>query len=325
MSESQWKRISKDDVVSVDQCVGTADYQFTASNNPEKTVGYIRFQTGNPADGINGITIESLLEVIASRLDAFQQTEFNCAENAEALEKVLWARDTLYSRTQRAKEDGAQVENDETAVSAFGERLSERELSTKHQQPPMPRLVPVYVKDGVNEDAFVSPDVWPPYVFTYGENDPLHRIDHESNFLKVGHDIPDLLELCYLGHREPSKTDEIDDLSLYAILVEVNGEVYSSNVYVPTEHRPVSELNSSEETKTVSFSGAIPPQALLTSKGETFANLHPDLSSPILNVKVTYNRVTRALSSLNVESKDKTEAKVVGFILGMGLSNVNIE
>lgn len=145
MTESSWKRISKDDVVAVDQCVGTPDYQFTAASNPEKIVGYLRFQTGNPADGINGVTIEALLEVIASRLDSFQQTEFNCAENAEALEKVLWARDTLYARTQRRKEDG-------TAGTQIGETQVDTKLTGAEGNSEV-SLAPIVESDNADKES----------------------------------------------------------------------------------------------------------------------------------------------------------------------------
>lgn len=104
--EQKWSVIAKDEVVITEHLSGSEDYQFISTTNTERTVGYLRFQEGNPADGVNGVTFESILEVLAERIGRFQESEFACAENEQALTKIKEARDILYSRIQRRKEEG---------------------------------------------------------------------------------------------------------------------------------------------------------------------------------------------------------------------------
>lgn len=327
MTESSWKRISKDDVVAVDQCVGTPDYQFTASNNPEKVVGYLRFQTGNPADGINGVTIEALLEVIASRLDAFQQTEFNCAENAEALEKVLWARDTLYARTQRRKEDG-------TAGTQIGEvKLASKHLpETENNEVTFPpRLMPVYKEGGFGEDAFVSPDVWPPFEFTYGEDYPLLRPNHLTNFLKVGQDIPNLLSLCTLGARAADANDEIDHVFVDSLLVKATtptGEQFfkaSVTNIVGNRLKPTIDVVSE---RTIQLKGSFSSSMLVDKNNESFEKLYSDPQVLKYSFNLIYNNDTRRLTTETYVETSENESgimlEVIGFILDMELANFSL-
>lgn len=60
----------------------------------------ISFQNG-PIDehGINGITQEALLAIIADRLRSFQQGKFSCKENACALTHIEEAMHWLQQRT----------------------------------------------------------------------------------------------------------------------------------------------------------------------------------------------------------------------------------
>lgn len=79
---------------------------FATENNP----GYnedddaeltILFQNGPIADaGVNGVTHEALLAIVADRLQAFQVGPYACAENAEALKHVEAAQEALLSRTR---------------------------------------------------------------------------------------------------------------------------------------------------------------------------------------------------------------------------------
>jgi len=61
----------------------------------------IFFQNGpiNEA-GVNGITQEVLLSIIADRLRSFQAGKFACRENAIALTKIEEAQQWLHSRTR---------------------------------------------------------------------------------------------------------------------------------------------------------------------------------------------------------------------------------
>lgn len=63
----------------------------------------IGFQNGNPAQGWNGVTIETLLAVCADRLEGFQAGPYACAENAGALTSIKAALDSLHSRSRRVQ------------------------------------------------------------------------------------------------------------------------------------------------------------------------------------------------------------------------------
>ena len=83
---------------------------FDTATNPSKTdaQGYscsysrevILFQNGPiPERGVNGVTQESLLAIVADRLRAFQAGPYACRENAMALTKVEEAMQWLHKRT----------------------------------------------------------------------------------------------------------------------------------------------------------------------------------------------------------------------------------
>ncbi|WP_264045489.1 hypothetical protein [Methylobacterium flocculans] len=61
----------------------------------------VLFQNGPIAEvGVNGVTQEVLLAIVADRLQAFQAGPYACAENAEALKHVEAAQEALLSRTR---------------------------------------------------------------------------------------------------------------------------------------------------------------------------------------------------------------------------------
>jgi len=63
---------------------------------------HIEFQNGAILErGPNGWTQEALLAIVAHRLMCFQTGPFACKENADALQHVQAAMETLQSRTQR--------------------------------------------------------------------------------------------------------------------------------------------------------------------------------------------------------------------------------
>lgn len=77
---------------------------FDTRSNPSKmgdadAVGII-FQNGTiPENGINGVTQEALLAIVADRLRSFQKGPFSCKENACALTHIEEAMDWLQQRT----------------------------------------------------------------------------------------------------------------------------------------------------------------------------------------------------------------------------------
>lgn len=72
----------------------------------------ILFQEGPvTAYGINGCTNESLLAIVADRLECFQAGSFKCRENAIALDAVKVAMESLKNRTRDRLARGVEVES----------------------------------------------------------------------------------------------------------------------------------------------------------------------------------------------------------------------
>lgn len=62
--------------------------------------GIIRFQNGPIKEhGVNGVTQEALLEIVADRLRSFNSGPFACKENAVALTHIETAQLWLHKRT----------------------------------------------------------------------------------------------------------------------------------------------------------------------------------------------------------------------------------
>lgn len=69
----------------------------------------ILFQNGPiPEAGVNGITHEVLLAIIADRLRSFQAGAYACEENERALEAVETALDYLKARTMKRMSRGVE-------------------------------------------------------------------------------------------------------------------------------------------------------------------------------------------------------------------------
>jgi len=74
----------------------------------ERDCGYIKFQAGPEPEGINGTTIEAVLEVLLNRLRGFQRGRFMCRENALAITKLEEGLFWLWRRTQLRREQGVE-------------------------------------------------------------------------------------------------------------------------------------------------------------------------------------------------------------------------
>lgn len=62
----------------------------------------LHFQNGPIAEaGVNGITQEVLLAIVADRLECFQAGPYACRENALALTKIQEAQHWLFHRTRQ--------------------------------------------------------------------------------------------------------------------------------------------------------------------------------------------------------------------------------
>lgn len=73
------------------------------------TLELIEFQHGAVCEaGVNGVTMEALLAIVADRLQAFQRGPMACRENALALTKIEEALHWLQTRTRRRLAVGAE-------------------------------------------------------------------------------------------------------------------------------------------------------------------------------------------------------------------------
>lgn len=91
---------------------------FNAGSNPSRdgedprTFAAILFQNGPIAEnGVNGITQEVLLAIVADRLRSYQAGPFACRENALALTKIEEAMHWLQQRTLARMRRGVEGTN----------------------------------------------------------------------------------------------------------------------------------------------------------------------------------------------------------------------
>ncbi len=80
-----------------------------SSEETEEVLCRIHFQEGPIIEcGVNGVCNEDLINMVIERLECFQKSEFNCRENALAIqhleEALLWLRKRTMGREQRGVE-----------------------------------------------------------------------------------------------------------------------------------------------------------------------------------------------------------------------------
>lgn len=73
-------------------------------------IARVKFQKGNPADGVNGVTHEALLAILIDRLDHFQRGPFPSDHNGEAMHHLRVALMHLHNRTLDRLERGVEGE-----------------------------------------------------------------------------------------------------------------------------------------------------------------------------------------------------------------------
>lgn len=107
-------------VVADDPGAGGANHRyevtgFDALTNPShqdpesRLMKVILFQNGTiPEAGINGLTHEALLAIVADRLRSFQAGPYSCKENACALTHIEEALHWLHSRTLKRLQRGVE-------------------------------------------------------------------------------------------------------------------------------------------------------------------------------------------------------------------------
>ncbi len=76
----------------------------------------IKFQSGpirqkdteGKLNGVNGCQIEDVIDVLVSRLEEFQKSDFACTENAQAIRNLGEAKHCLEARTNRRQLAGVE-------------------------------------------------------------------------------------------------------------------------------------------------------------------------------------------------------------------------
>ena len=88
---------------------------FNRKNDPgveHGPYGEIKWQLGPVQEvGVNGTTIEDVLEVCIARMQGFQRGPFACRENALAITAMEEARNWLLQRTRARQEQGVEGVN----------------------------------------------------------------------------------------------------------------------------------------------------------------------------------------------------------------------
>ena len=91
---------------------GGANHEYSVTGFDTGGQHYVRFQNGGIAEhGVNGITQEVLLAIVADRLESFQAGPFANGYNATALGHVKFALETLQSRTRERMSRGVEGRN----------------------------------------------------------------------------------------------------------------------------------------------------------------------------------------------------------------------
>lgn len=88
---------------------GNANHHYMISSPSGINSWEIKFQNGTvPENGVNGVTLESLLAIVADRLKGFQSSPFACRENAIALthcqDALMWLQARTRARIKRGVE-----------------------------------------------------------------------------------------------------------------------------------------------------------------------------------------------------------------------------
>lgn len=91
---------------------GGANHVYEVRGFDDGVIMVISFQNGPiNENGVNGLTQEVLLAIVADRLRSFQAGPFACRENALALTKIEEAMHWLHSRTLARMQRGVEGTN----------------------------------------------------------------------------------------------------------------------------------------------------------------------------------------------------------------------
>ncbi len=110
MTETLKGSLRTEVVIADEKGSGNANHRYLIRDNETgDTLGEINFQNGPIKEvGVNGISHEDLLAIVAHRLKCFQAGPFSCRENALALTKIQEALHWLAHRTSGRQERGVE-------------------------------------------------------------------------------------------------------------------------------------------------------------------------------------------------------------------------
>ena len=77
---------------------GSADFYHPNEGGDGHFVHHFRFQEGVITEGVNGLMIEDVIQVLIDRLNYFQKSQFPSDFNAEAVQHLGRAYDSLMKR-----------------------------------------------------------------------------------------------------------------------------------------------------------------------------------------------------------------------------------
>jgi hypothetical protein len=81
---------------------GGAHHEYEVHDADGNVVGKVSFQNGPIKEhGVNGVTHEAVLAIVAHRLRSFQSGPYACDENRTALDHIERANEILYDRTRK--------------------------------------------------------------------------------------------------------------------------------------------------------------------------------------------------------------------------------
>ena len=82
------------------------------AGTPDEVWIDLKFQAGPIQEvGVNGCSIEDVIDVLAARLEGFQRGAFRCRENALAITKLEEAKHWLLERTRKRQTQGVEGTN----------------------------------------------------------------------------------------------------------------------------------------------------------------------------------------------------------------------
>jgi len=103
------ERVDRLRIAPIDQCGRGGASRIYDITTDGHLVERLKFQRGPVCEvGVNGITNETLLAIVADRLQGFQRGPMACRENALSLTKIEEALHWMQTRTRRRLAAGVQ-------------------------------------------------------------------------------------------------------------------------------------------------------------------------------------------------------------------------